>query len=89
MPARPMAKARLFLKLAFGPSLWRGGVVFVFVAGCGCGDLTWMASCGDMELAGAVFMVGSASWTGTFSGLACSTWVSPKSLSLFCSVALC
>lgn len=81
MPARPTAKARLFLKLVF-----RRGDVFVFVAGCSCGDLTWMAGCRDMGLAGAVFMVGSA-WAETFPGLAHGAWVSPKPLSLFCSIA--
>ena len=64
MPARPMVKARFFSKLALGPSLRRLGVVFVVAAGCGCGDLTWMAGCRAKGLAGAIFVVGSASWAG-------------------------
>ena len=64
IPARPMVKARFFSKLALGPSLRRRGIVFVVAAGCGCGDLTWMAGCGDMGMAGAIFVVGSASWAG-------------------------
>ena len=55
-------KARFFSKLEPGPSLRRRGVVFVVAGGCGCGDLTWMAGCRDVGLAGANFVVGFASW---------------------------